>query len=95
MPSSEKRTVELPVEQARFIDALVAAGTYATSNDVISAGLRALRTQEEEVEHWLRAEVVPVYDATQADPTRLIPAERVIAELHAHHAAQLKARRGA
>ena len=95
MPSSEKRTVSLPAEQASYIDALVASGTYATASEVVRAGLRALQERDTAVERWLREEVAPVYDAMQADPARGIPADKVMAAIRTHHAARLKTKRGA
>jgi antitoxin ParD1/3/4 len=72
MPSAEKRTVSLPVEQADYIDSLVASGAYATASEVVRAGLRE--------------EVVPVAAAMQDDPGRAIPAGEVFAEIRALHA---------
>jgi len=90
MPGIEKRTVSLPAAQARYIDALVEAGTYASASEVVRAGLRALRVQDAAVARWLREEVVPVYDAMQADPGRGVAADEVMAALASHHAARLK-----
>jgi len=90
MASPEKRTISLPTEQARYIDSLVASGTYATVSEVIRAGLRALQERDAVVERWLREEVVPVYDAMQADPGRAVPADEVLAALRTHHAHRLK-----
>ena len=90
MPSSEKRTFSLPAEQARYIDSLVASGTYATASEVVRAGLRALQERDAAVERWLRDEVVPVARAMEADPRRAIPAEQVMATIRAHHARRLK-----
>ncbi|HEY5209418.1 MAG TPA: type II toxin-antitoxin system ParD family antitoxin [Stellaceae bacterium] len=84
MAASSKRTVNLPSEQARYIDRLVASGRYASASDVVRAGLTALSEQDEAVERWLRDEVVPVYDAMRADPSRAIPAEQVFSELRRH-----------
>jgi antitoxin ParD1/3/4 len=42
------------------------------------------------VEHGLRDEVVPVYDAMQADPGRAVPAKEVFDMIRAHHAKRLK-----
>ena len=88
--SSDKRTISLPPEQARYIDALVASGAYATASEVVRAGLRALQERDAAVERWLRDEVVPVAAAMQADPDRGIPAERVFADVRALHAQRLK-----
>lgn len=90
MPSPEKRTVSLPVEQANYIDALVASGSYASASEVVRAGLRALQERDAAVERWLHDEVVPVYDAMQADPARGISADDVAAALRTHHAERLK-----
>jgi len=94
MPSAEKRTFSLPVEQASYIDSLVASGAYASASEVVRAGLRALKERDAAVERWLREEVVPVYDAMQADPARDIPAEQVIAAIRARHAEHRKGKRG-
>jgi antitoxin ParD1/3/4 len=90
MPSPEKRTFSLPTEQARYIDTLVASGTYASGSEVVRAGLRALQERDAAVEQWLHDEVAPVYDAMNADPGRAIPAERVFATIRARHAERLK-----
>jgi antitoxin ParD1/3/4 len=92
MPVSEKRTFSLPSEQAKFIDSLVESGLYATGSEVVRAGLRALQERDAAVERWLREEVVPVYDAMQADPGRAVPAEEVRERLRAAHAARLRDR---
>ncbi len=91
MAATEKRTVSLPSEQATYIDQLVAGGTYATTSEVIRAGLRALQERDAAVERWLREEVVPVMAATEADPSRAIPAEQVFDEIRALHAQRVKA----
>ncbi|TGS11172.1 type II toxin-antitoxin system ParD family antitoxin [Mesorhizobium sp. M2E.F.Ca.ET.209.01.1.1] len=76
MSATEKRTFSLPAEQAAFIDQLVRSGTYATSSEVIRAGLRALQERDAAVERWLREEVAPTYDALTTNPDKVIsPAE--------------------
>ena len=90
MAASHKRSFSLPSEQARYIDNLVASGTYATSSEVIRAGLRALQERDAAVERWLREEVVPVAAAMQAEPGRTISADRVFGEIRALHARRLK-----
>jgi antitoxin ParD1/3/4 len=90
----EKRTISLPTEQAAYIDALVADGTYASAGEVVRAGLRALQERDAAVERWLREEVAPTYDAMAADPSRAIPAAHAFRTLRAHHAKRLKAKRG-
>ena len=93
MRPAQKRTFSLPAKQSKYIDAQVRAGHYASASEVVRAGLRALQERDASVEHWLRSEVVPVYDAMKADPERGIPAEKVSAELRARNAGKRKARR--
>lgn len=81
MSNVQKRTFSLPVEHADFIDKLVASGAYASGSEVIRAGLRALQERDAAVERWLKEEVAPVYDAVKADPSRLMPAEKALAEM--------------
>ena len=93
MGASAKRTFSLPAEHAKFIDAKVASGAYASGSEVVRAGLRALQERDAAVERWLREEVGPVYDAMQEDPSRGIPAAKVFAKLRTHHAKRVKAAR--
>ena len=93
MPSPDKRTFSLPVEQASYIDTLVDSGAYASGSEVVRAGLRALQERDAAVESWLRQEVVGVCDAMRSDPRRAIPAEQVFATIRARHADRLKKKR--
>jgi antitoxin ParD1/3/4 len=85
MAASEKRTFSLPSEQASYIDALVASGSYASGSEVIRAGLRALQERDAAVERWLKEEVVPVAAAMKAAPDRALSAEEVFGEIRALH----------
>lgn len=93
MSSSDKRTFSLPAEQAGYIDALVASGTYASGSEVVRAGLRALQERDAAVEKWLREEVLSVCDAMRSSPGRAIPGEQVFATIRARHADRLKKKR--
>lgn len=93
MSKVSKRTFSLPTEQAAYIDAKVESGAYASSSEVIRAGLRALQERDAAVERWLRDEVVPVYDAMKANPERRISAKSVLSKARARFAPKRKARR--
>jgi antitoxin ParD1/3/4 len=90
MAATEKRTFSLPAEQAAFIDAQVKSGAYATSSEVIRAGLRALQERDAAVERWLREEVVPTYERMKADPRRGISAEEMAKRARKRHEARLQ-----
>jgi antitoxin ParD1/3/4 len=96
MTTVQKRTFSLPSKQAKFIDTQVRAGTYASASEVVRAGLRALQERDAAIEHWLRSEVGPVYDAMKANPKHAVSARKAFAAVRAHHAAKLKvSKRGA
>lgn len=88
-PESETCTISLPAEQSRYIDHLVASGGYGSASEVVEAGLRALQDREVSLDHWLRQEVVPVYDAMVADPARGLSGETLAGQIDARHAARL------
>jgi antitoxin ParD1/3/4 len=90
MPTIEKRTVSLPAEPAAFIDAKVASGAYASTSEVVRAGLRALKERDEAVERWLGEEVAPAYEAMAADPERAVPSDTVFDEIRARHSERLR-----
>ncbi len=94
MSAAETRTVSLPVEQASYIDRLVAAGGYASASEVVQAGLEALQDRNEEIEQWLRTKVAAAYDAVEADPGSAIPMEEVFDRLRARYAEGLTAKHG-
>jgi antitoxin ParD1/3/4 len=57
MSISDKRTVSLPPEQSKYIDSLVAAGTFSTVSEAVRAGLRLLEEQELKIQA-LRAALI-------------------------------------
>jgi len=86
MRSTQQFSVTLPNEMAAEVRAKVASGEYASESEVIRDGLRALQARDKAVEHWLRNEVVPAYEALKANPSRggsLEEARAALAERHA------------
>ena len=85
MSGTQKRTFSLPSEHSKFIDAKVKSGGYASSSEVVRAGLRALQERDEAVERWLTQEVAPTYDAVKAGKSKTLPVGDVFDELRARH----------
>ena len=90
MAAIAKRTFSLPAEQAAFIDAQVASGSFASASEVVRAGLRALQERDAVIERWLREEVAPTYDRWKADPGSGISPEEMAARMRQRHEARLK-----
>jgi antitoxin ParD1/3/4 len=80
------RTVVLTDEEAAYVDELVSNGAYASANEVLRAGVEALRRHERDLDRWIQDEIVSVADAMAEDPSRGIPIEQVFADLRARHA---------
>ncbi len=70
MRTTQQMSVTLPKEMAARVKARVASGEYASESEVVRDGLRALQARDLAVVDWLRRDVVPIYDAMKADPTR-------------------------
>lgn len=86
MSGIQKRTFSLPSEHSAFIDAKVKSGGYASSSEVVRAGLRALKERDEAVERWLNDEVAPTYDAVKSGQSKTFPVGDVFDEIRARHA---------
>ncbi|WP_266168015.1 type II toxin-antitoxin system ParD family antitoxin [Dyella subtropica] len=81
MAVSQKLSISLPEEQAKFVEKLVGSGQYASASAVISDGLRALQARDAAMEKWLREEVMPAYHELVADPSKGITVAQMRAEL--------------
>ncbi len=77
MNKIDRVTVDLPSDQAAYIERLVESGEYGSASEVVKAGIESLRQHDREIEHWLRTEVAETYDRMQADPSRGIPLDDV------------------
>jgi antitoxin ParD1/3/4 len=83
MRTTQQLSITLPTDMAEAIKAKVASGEYATESEVIRDGLRVLMARDRAVEHWLRDQVAPAYDALKADPSRAVSVKQVRARLAA------------
>jgi len=85
MRTTQQFSITLPNEMASLVKSMVATGAYATESEVFRDGLRVLMARERATERWLLEQVVPAYDALQADPARAVGAEQVRARIAAEH----------
>ncbi len=90
MASVNERIVKLAGEEAAYVDALVAQGRYATSNDVVKAGLSALQERDAAIERWLQHDVVPVAREMQVHPERSIAVDDVFEDIKRLHSQRIK-----
>ena len=81
MRTTQQLSITLPNEMADAVKEKVASGEYASESEVIRDGLRVLLARDRVVDQWLLEQVVPAYDALQADPSRSVSVETVRARL--------------
>jgi len=81
MRTTQQMSITLPSELAEAVKAKVGSGEYATESEVIRDGLRTLMVRDRAVEHWLREQVGPAYDALKADPSRAVTGKQIRARL--------------
>ena len=77
MRTTQQLSITLPNDMADVVKAKVKTGEYASENEVIRDGLRALLARDRAVEAWLHNQVGPAYDALKADPSRAVTPEQV------------------
>ncbi len=87
MRTTQQFSITLPNEMAAVVKSKVEAGEYATESELIRDGIRALLARDRAVDHWLKDQVGPAYDALKADPTRAVSVDQIKARLRAEHKA--------
>jgi len=86
MKTTQQMSVTLPTSMATLVKAKVAAGDYASENEVIRDGVRSLLARDRAIEHWLQNVVTPACDALQAAPESVRTIAQVRARIDAYHA---------
>jgi antitoxin ParD1/3/4 len=87
MSDMQQFTITLPHEMAEAVEAKIKSGRYASVDDVIRDGVRALLERDEAIEQWLREEVVTGHQEYVADPSQGVPAEAILDRIKARRAA--------
>lgn len=77
----------IPHDLHEDLEARVRSGRYASTGEVIRAGLQALDREETAFDDLLRRKV----EVALADPRPSVPADEVFAELRAYHATKVAA----
>ena len=91
MGQPEKLDITLPDDLLKFVRSKVSRGEFASESEVILDALEALRIEDEELERFEREVVVPTHEHLLANPSSVVSADEVFAELEAARQRRLKA----
>lgn len=83
---SENAPITLPLSKQTIerIDAEMASGRFSNREAVILEGLDALSQRDEDLEQWLREDVLPTIEAMRKNPGSAVPIDEARRQLHAH-----------
>ena len=85
MRKTKSLSVTLPHDMAEEVRGRVASGDYASESEVVRDGLRALKAQDQALEHWLQTEGVARYEAYRQNPDAVKSAATAFGNLRKHH----------
>lgn len=88
--TARRQTVELLPEDDAFVARKIDLGEYETAEEVVSAGIQALRDQEDSFERRLREEALPALERLLEDPSRGRTIDEVFGRLRSRHEARLR-----
>ncbi len=88
MSQSDSLSLTLPGEIARTIREKVATGAYASAEELVCEGIRAIKARDADIEQWLRDEVLAGHAEYLRDTSRGVRAEDMLDTLKARRAAR-------
>ena len=91
MRTTQQFSVTLPNDMEAAVADKISSGAYASVSEVMRDGLRALLERDAAVEKWLREDIVAGHAEYLADPSKGVPADRVLARIKARRDAATEA----
>ena len=90
MRTTQQFSITLPMDMAEVVEKKIKSGMYASASEVMRDGVRALLERDAALERWLREEVAAGYQEYTADPSKGVPAEKVVDRIRARRDAKRK-----
>ena len=90
MRTTQQFSITLPMDMAEVVEKKIKSGMYASASEVMRDGVRALLERDAALERWLREEVVAGHQEYTADPSKGVPAEKVVGRIRARRDAKRK-----
>jgi antitoxin ParD1/3/4 len=90
MRTTQQFSITLPMDMAGVVEKKIKSGMYASASEVMRDGVRALLERDAALERWLNEEVVAGHQEYTADPSKGVPAEKVVDRIRARRDAKRK-----
>jgi antitoxin ParD1/3/4 len=90
MRTTQQFSITLPMDMAEIVEQKIKSGMYASASEVMRDGVRALLERDAALERWLREEVVAGHHKYTGDPSKGVPAEKVVDRIRARRDAKRK-----
>jgi antitoxin ParD1/3/4 len=71
MPTLSRHTVTLGTRHQQYIERKLAEGEYASTSEVVRAGIAALAERDARIDLWFREDVLPAVEEAEANPETL------------------------
>ena len=84
MGATAKLHISLPEDLARKVKDQVESGAFASESDVIRDALEASLGRDDEIEKWLRQEVLASIAEVAQDPESTVPADEVMERIRSN-----------
>lgn len=83
MRTTQQFSITLPLDMADLVESKIKSGAYASVSEVMRDGIRALIERDMALERWLREEVVAGHNEYLADPSKGVPADKLLESIKA------------
>jgi antitoxin ParD1/3/4 len=90
MRTTQQFSITLPTDMAEVVEKKIKSGMYASASEVMRDGVRALLERDAALERRLREEVVAGHQEYTANPSKGVPAEKVVDRIRAGRDAKRK-----
>jgi antitoxin ParD1/3/4 len=82
MRTTHQFSITVPLDMAEVVEGKVKFGAYGSVSEVV----RALPERDAAIERWLRDDVIAGHQKYMADPSKGVPAERILDRIGARRA---------
>jgi putative addiction module CopG family antidote len=88
MRANPSFNITLTGDVAELVERKLQSGAYASADEVVSEGVRALAERDDGIEKWLREEVIAGHAEYLADPSKGVAADAILDRIRSRREAE-------